>query len=176
MMNKIIYALPVLTLMVMAVLSYRTNNPAVTDIMTSWPIPAFKTQRLWNDELTFTDKDLPNSPHILHIFSSWCETCQQEHENIMALSNQYNIPIYGVAYKDVAPAIKLFLHTNRNPYKAVGLDYEGKALQNPYFTTVPTLFIIDGNKQVRYTHNGALTQRDIQKIILPIMDKLKKQP
>lgn len=174
-MNKFIYALPVLVILTLIAFAYKTANPDPRDLLITWPMPKFETHRLWGEGLKFTDEDLPDTPHILHIFSSQCITCREQHDKIFALSNQHNIPLYAIAYRDPPPAVKAFLKEHRNPYKAIGVDVTGESFRNIHFRVVPTLYVVGYHKQVRYVHSGALSAGDIEKRILPVMALIESE-
>lgn len=174
-MNKIIYLIPVLALMLLGVFAYMHNNPDPKALMIYKPMPPFSTERLWVKDSNFTHKDLPNTPHIVHFFSTWCADCHKEHELIMQLAKIHNIPIYGIAYRDIPEDVQNFLSEKGNPYTTTSLDRSGENARVCRLKRTPSTYIIDKNKQIRYQHDGALSKKELEKIALPIIEILQQE-
>ena len=124
----------------------------------------------------FSNKNLinANSPSLVNIWSSWCVPCKIEHEYLMSMSNN-NIIIYGINYKDNKEDALKVLELNGNPFYAIGADQDGMQSINLGVYGVPETFIIDRDGNIRYRHVGPILEYDMEKIILPIIKKIKQE-
>ena len=125
----------------------------------------------------FSNKNLinANGPSLVNIWSSWCVPCKVEHEYLMSMSNNYNIIIYGINYKDNKEDALKVLNLNGNPFYAIGADQDGMQSINLGVYGVPETFIIDRDGNIRYRHVGPILEYDMEKIILPIINKIKQE-
>jgi cytochrome c biogenesis protein CcmG/thiol:disulfide interchange protein DsbE len=124
----------------------------------------------------FSNKNLinANGPSLVNIWSSWCVPCKIEHEYLMSMSNN-NIIIYGINYKDNKEDALKVLELNGNPFYAIGADRDGMQSINLGVYGVPETFIIDRDGNIRYRHVGPILEYDMEKIILPIINKIKQE-
>ncbi len=90
-----------------------------------------------------------NKFYLLNIWASWCVPCRDEHSFLLNLSNNDQIEIIGLNYKDNANNAKKFLKELGNPYKQILLDNDGtKAIEWGAFG-VPESFLIYQNKIIK---------------------------
>ena len=61
----------------------------------------------------------------MNIWASWCVPCRDEHPFLMNLSDEKNIKIIGLNYKDNNENAKNFLSILNNPYDTILLDLDG---------------------------------------------------
>ena len=83
-----------------------------------------------NDKI-LTDKDLKkNDFTLINFWASWCGPCKIEHPYLIKLSEEKNLKIIGVNFKDKKDNALDFLKTLGNPY-----DYlaEDNSENNQYF-------------------------------------------
>ena len=64
---------------------------------------------------------------------------------------------------------------NGNPFYAIGADQDGMQSINLGVYGVPETFIIDRDGNIRYRHVGPILEYDMEKIILPIINKIKQE-
>ena len=117
----------------------------------------------------FTNSDLKKNEVILvNFFASWCPPCSIEHKNLTKLSK--NIPLYGIAKKNKFNELSSWLDKLGNPYKKIGMDYEGLTSINWGVYGLPETFIIDKNGSITYKHVGPILEKDIKKIRSIVQD------
>lgn len=75
--------------------------------------------------------------------------------------------LYGVNYKDLAANARRFLGRYGNPFKAVGVDANGRAAVDWGVYGMPETFIVDGKGIVVYKHVGQLTPAALEGNIIP---------
>ena len=90
-----------------------------------------------------------NKFYLLNIWASWCVPCRDEHSLLLNLSNNDQLEIIGLNYKDDSDNAKKFLNDLGNPYKKILLDNDGtKAIEWGAFG-VPESFLIYQNKIIK---------------------------
>ena len=138
--------------------------------------PSVTLSRLADYEL-FSNKNLmdADNPSLVNIWSSWCVPCKVEHEFLMRMSEEHNIIIYGINYKDNKEDALKVLDLNDNPFYAIGVDQDGMQSINLGVYGVPETFIIDRSGNIRYRHVGPILEYHMEKIILPIITKIKQE-
>ena len=75
----------------------------------------------------------------MNIWASWCVPCRDEHPFLINLSNQRNIEIIGLNYKDDVEKAKLFKKFD-SPYKFIFSDIDGTIAINWGAYGVPETF------------------------------------
>ena len=128
-------------------------------------VPEFTATFLFeNKEVTSKKIFNQNKFYLLNIWASWCVPCRDEHSLLLNLSNNDQIEIIGLNYKDNANNAKKFLKELGNPYKQILLDNDGtKAIEWGAFG-VPESFLIYQNKIIK-KFIGPLNFKSVEEII-----------
>ena len=89
-------------------------------------IPDFKVSYL-EEENFFTKNDLrKNNFTLINFWASWCAPCRIEHPLLIRLSEEKNMKIVGVNFKDKKEQANKFLGELGNPYDVSTKDTNGK--------------------------------------------------
>ena len=104
---------------------------------------------------------------VVNFWASWCVPCVQEHPLLVALKERAGVPIYGINYKDQAPAARRFLGRYGNPFTTVGVDGNGRAAIEWGVYGMPETFIVNGAGQIVYKHVGPITSEALEARIMP---------
>ena len=75
----------------------------------------FNTQNILNNEFT-----------LINFWASWCGPCRKEHKYLMKLSENKNLKIIGVNFKDNKDSARKFLKELGNPFFILTKDTNGK--------------------------------------------------
>lgn len=103
-------------------------------------------------------------PRLLNVFASWCLPCIAEVPVLLQMKAS-GVEIAGIAIHDTTPALEKFLGEHGNPYVRVGHD-EGSRLQIALGSSgVPETFVIDGKGVIVHQHIGAVSERDVPKLL-----------
>lgn len=113
--------------------------------------------------------DLNEDVMILNVFASWCPPCEVEHPLLLELSKQYDIPIYGIAFKDKKENIEKFLARKGNPYRKIGMDYAGLLTK-----AVPETIILTKDRKIHWHVQGPLNETVIKEDVLPLIKSLRE--
>ena len=90
-----------------------------------------------------------NKYYLLNIWASWCMPCRDEHPILLNLSNNFEIEIIGMNYKDNFKNAKKFLDELGNPYTKILVDKDGTRSIELGAIGVPESFLIYKNDIVR---------------------------
>lgn len=121
------------------------------------PTPSFDLPRLLAPDARLTQEDLKGEVSLFNVWASWCPGCAQEHELLMAIGTQSDVPIYGLNWKDERPAALKWLEQRGNPYVAVGVDRENITGIDWGVYGAPETFLIDADGTILYKLVGPLT-------------------
>lgn len=105
-----------------------------------------------------------NGIKIVHIFTTWCGCCKKEIPDIATISKTHDI--IGLVWTDKPQDAIEWLNQNGNPYKQVGLIGDKEAVDLG-ISKAPVTIVIGDEGKVLYTHQGKLTKKDFDEIILP---------
>ena len=181
-MRKLLLAAPVLSfvLLVGYLAVGLTRDPSVIPtVLIDKPVPDFDLpaiEGLDDDfENGFSSADLRGEVSLVNIFGSWCVACLIEHPQLMAISAEGAVPIYGVDWKDEPGAGARWLARHGNPYTAIGDDADGRVSIDFGVTGAPETFVIDRKGRIRYKHIGPVTEQAWNEDILPIIEQVRDE-
>lgn len=133
--------------------------------------PAFDLPALLG-EGKFSRDGLKGQPVVVNFFASWCVPCRQEHPILMRLSKRGDIRLFGIAYKDKPEDSANLLRQLGDPYKAIGMDREGRTGLDFGVYGVPETYVIDAAGHIRKRFVGPLTEAAVEKELLPLLRRL----
>lgn len=138
--------------------------------------PSFELPQLTGGAASFNSAELHGQIWVLNIWASWCGPCREEHPFITRLANETNIAVVGLNYKDQQENAKRWLQQFGNPFSVTVEDSAGRAGMDWGVYGVPETFIIDKKGMVRLKHVGPVTEADLEKTLLPLIQKLQDSP
>ena len=113
-------------------------------------IPNFNVKKAGKNNIINSDEIFKNDKfYLMNIWASWCVPCRDEHDFLIDLSNQKNIEIIGLNYKDKDKNANDFLNEMSNPYKTIFLDSDGTIAINWGAYGVPESFLIHKKKIIK---------------------------
>lgn len=104
-------------------------------------------------------------PIIINFFASWCAPCRDEHKNLIAIAQEYNYEIIGVAYRDDPKKTQDYIDELGNPYDYILIDRQGEIGASLGLSGVPETYIVGSNAAINYKHRGPIMPTDIKKIL-----------
>lgn len=111
---------------------------------------------------------------VVNFWASWCVPCVEEHPLLIELAKRTSIDVYGVNYKDQTEAARRFLGNFGNPFKAVGIDGNGRAAIEWGVYGMPETFVVDGAGKIVYKHVGPLTQATLVGKVIPAVEAARR--
>ena len=177
------FFIPLATFAVLiALLLFGLNNDPKTipSPFIGQPAPAFTLPRLYKPEQTISTEDMKGQVWVLNLWASWCVSCRAEHKVLSRLIAAKKVPTIGLNYKDYGredygnEALQ-WLAALGNPYYAVAVDTTGMAGIDWGVVGVPETFVMDKKGVVRYKFTGPVYDEAVEEILIPLIDKLRKE-
>jgi len=138
------------------------------------PAPAFQLAQLHEPSKTFSPQEMRGKVWLLNTWASWCISCREEHPLLVELSRTGVVPILGLNYKDRRQDAIQTLVELGNPYLLSVLDTDGRVGIDYGVYGVPETYLIDKNGLIRFKQIGPVTERVLNKTILPMVKDLDK--
>jgi cytochrome c biogenesis protein CcmG/thiol:disulfide interchange protein DsbE len=175
-MRRALFFLPVLAFAALAVYFALALAPGrdphlLPSALIDKPAPAFDLAALGGGPALARDA-LKGQVVLVNFFASWCVPCRVEQPLLMRIAEEEHLPLYGIAYKDKPENTAAFLKQLGDPYRAVGLDREGRTGIDFGVYGVPETYVIDKTGRIRYRHVGPLTAEVVDQQLLPLVKKL----
>ena len=169
MKNKILPFSIIFVFIVIFVIFYKglqNTNIYTPDAKSIFEVPSVSVKLFNSDEIINT-LEIFNSDkfYLLNIWSSWCVPCKQEHPILMELSQNNDLEIIGINYKDTKKNANDFLKDLGNPYDNIIFDNKGTNAIEWGAYGVPESFLINNNKIIK-KYIGPLSKGSLQEIKL----------
>ena len=108
---------------------------------------------------------------LVNVFASWCIPCRQEHPLLKALATDPRLTIVGINYKDRNDNALRFLGELGNPYKAIGIDPNGKSAIDWGVYGIPESYLVGPDGTILYKKVGPFDTRSVTQDLLPAIAK-----
>jgi cytochrome c biogenesis protein CcmG/thiol:disulfide interchange protein DsbE len=131
------------------------------------PAPAFTLTDVLDASHPVSNAELKGQVYILNVWGTWCAACREEHDALLAISQQHVVPIIGLVYMDERDKAKQWLEQLGNPYQAVAFDTDGRTAINWGVYGAPETFLVDGNGRVVYKFISPMTQQIWNREFMP---------
>ena len=100
-------------------------------------------------------------PSVVNFFASWCQPCLAEHPLLLELSDNSQVRVFGIAWRDSSDKAQAWLRQHGNPFYLVGIDADSKAGIEWGITGIPETFFLDRAGTIRFVHTGPLTRKSL---------------
>jgi cytochrome c biogenesis protein CcmG, thiol:disulfide interchange protein DsbE len=176
MMRRVLFLLPVAAFAALAAYFALALRPGydpqqLPSALIDKPAPAFNLARL-NGDGTLSAAALRGQVVVVNFFASWCVPCRLEHPLLMRLAASGQVAIYGIAYKDKTEDSLRILAQLGDPYRAIGVDREGRTGFDFGVYGVPETYVIDRDGHIRQRFVGPLTAETVERELLPLVKRL----
>ena len=120
----------------------------------------------FDDSNFFTRDDIKKYDYtLINFWASWCAPCRIEHPILMKLSQNKNLEILGINFKDKEPQAKIFLSELGNPYDLLAKDKNGKHSVKFGIYGIPESILINKDLMIIQKFVGPLSFDDYKNII-----------
>ena len=166
-MQKIIKSLIVLLFIFTLLVFYNSLNRETnysTDYLVGNKLAKISLKS-FHDNKIYTSEDFKKSRYtLINFWASWCAPCRIEHPYLMQLSNEKNLKILGVNFKDKKINASKFLNELGNPYYYIAKDTTGKQSVNFGIYGVPESILINNETIVLKKFIGPLNEQNLNDI------------
>ncbi len=176
--GRLVFLVPVLLFVGLAILLGvgLTMNPRdIPSPLIGKPVPEFSLPPVQGRTLGLSSADLKGGVSLVNVWASWCTVCRYEHPLFMQLKAAGVVPIHGINYKDRPQDAAAWLAELGDPYTRTGADINGRVSIDWGVYGVPETFLVDQNGRIVYKKIGQLTQKDLDKDVLPMIGRLRQQ-
>ncbi len=140
------------------------------------PMPAFNLPSLQERHLNLNRELFMGHVSVLHVWASWCHTCQREHPLWVDIAKEKpKFALYALVYKDGYISTNAWLQQHGNPYQFSIDDEYGSLAMDLGVSATPETFIIDQQGLIRFKYTGPMSKRIWQHEFLPRIATLEEQ-
>lgn len=115
--------------------------------------------------------DFTGKVTLVNVWASWCAPCREEHPVLLELSKDQRFSIAGLNYKDKPENARRFLGDLGSPYKAIGVDPNGRTAIDWGVYGVPETFLLGKDGKVAFKHVGPLSPEAVTTTLMPAIEK-----
>lgn len=151
------------------------NPQTLPSALVNKPFPAFTLRQLEQPTTILEQADLLGQVALVNVWATWCPSCHVEHGYLNYLATEQGITIFGVNYKDKAPAAQRWLAEKGNPYRLNIFDPEGKLGLDMGVTGAPETYVIDHRGFVRMRFQGPINESVWQEKFMPLINQLRAE-
>jgi len=175
-MNRLKFFAPVLFFVALGGILWRglyLDSRTLPSMLIDKKLPEFALGTVSGEEVT--NKDLPGQIFLLNVWGSYCLPCLVEHPTFMRLSEEGEIPVVGINYKDRNELAKDWLSTNGNPFTYSIQDEDGRFGIDLGVYGAPETYLVDSEGVIRYRHVSVLDEAVWQQEFLPAIAELRAE-
>jgi len=136
------------------------------------PFPEFELASLHGDEI-LTRQSLIGEIALVNVWATWCPGCLVEHPELMRISREEGIPIYGINYNDDSAKARRWLKRHKDPFTKIIVDDKGKLGIDLGVYGAPETFLIDDKGVIQFKHIGVVDRQLWTDTLAPLIDLLK---
>lgn len=166
---------PVIVFFVMSILLWRglyLNTTELPSVLIDKPFPQFELETVTTGAVV-DNSALPEDIFLLNVWGSYCLPCLIEHPTLMRLSEEGEIPVVGVNYRDRQDLAQQWLSDNGNPFSFSLLDEDGRFGIDLGVYGAPETYLIDGDGVIRFRHVSVLDETVWREKFVPAIAEIR---
>jgi cytochrome c biogenesis protein CcmG/thiol:disulfide interchange protein DsbE len=113
---------------------------------------------------------------LVNVWATWCVECRAEHEALLLIKSEGQIPIIGIDWKDRDEDAQAWLAQLGNPYATVGTDHDGRVAIDWGVYAAPESFLVNPDGIVVYKQIGVITPEVWHQKCLPMIQAQSASP
>jgi cytochrome c biogenesis protein CcmG/thiol:disulfide interchange protein DsbE len=133
------------------------------------PAPEFDLPNLKIPSERVSSANYAGETTLINVWATWCVGCRQEHNFLLELAGENEIPIYGINWRDRNDEALKWLTQLGDPYVASGYDGDGRTGINWGVYGAPETFLLGKDGRVLYKHLGPLSRRAWDEDFAPLI-------
>jgi cytochrome c biogenesis protein CcmG/thiol:disulfide interchange protein DsbE len=131
--------------------------------------PAFQLHNLFDGQGPVSAIALKGRWSLVNVWGTWCGECRAEHQALLQIKQEGQVPIIGIDWKDQDEDAQAWLMQLGNPYEAVGTDHDGRVAIDWGVYGAPESFLVNPQGTIVYKQIGAMTPDIWQQRFLPLI-------
>jgi len=148
------------------------NNTDIPSALIGTKAPSLQLPMLEGANVpALTNTAIAGKLTLVNVFASWCVPCRQEHPILKELSKDPRLNVVAINYKDKNENALRFLGELGNPYKAIGVDPNGKAAIDWGVYGIPESYLVAADGTIVYKKVGPFDALSLEKGLYPAIDK-----
>ncbi len=161
-------------LVVFLALGFRLQNPhLLPSALIDKRFPEFELRDLHQADKLLTLDDLSGQVSLVNVWATWCPNCLIEHPELLRISRETQLPLYGVNYNDDTVKALGWLERHGDPYEFSIVDDKGTLAIDLGVYGAPETFVLDSGGVIRFRHVGPVTPEVWQDTLQPVVDHLR---
>ena len=129
--------------------------------------PTFDLPSLTQPDARVSSETLAGQVALINVWATWCVGCREEHDFLMQLAREGEVPIYGINWRDSRDDALRWLSQYGDPYVDSGFDGDGRVGIDWGVYGAPETFLLDASGIVLYKHLGPLSDTIWQREFAP---------
>ncbi|MBT5701153.1 MAG: DsbE family thiol:disulfide interchange protein [Gammaproteobacteria bacterium] len=173
--KSLLIPLGVFALMVVFLaLGFGLKDPRLLpSVLIDKPFPKFELEDLRQPGRLRTIADISGEVSLVNVWATWCFNCLIEHPELLRISRETDVPLYGVNYNDENAKALNWLARHENPYEFSIVDDKGTLAIDLGVYGAPETFVLDANGVIRFRHVGPVTPEVWRQTLLPVVEHLQ---
>ncbi len=151
-------------ILVVFYISLNNTSNYDTENLVGIKLEKIKLESFENKKFLTNETLKKNNFTLINFWASWCAPCRVEHPFLMELSQEKNLKILGVNFKDKRNNALNFLDNLGNPYHYLAKDDQGKQSIGFGIYGIPESILIDKDFIVIKKFVGPLNLEDLNEI------------
>ena len=131
--------------------------------------PQFSLRNLFDGQGQVNTALLKGRWSLVNVWGTWCAECRAEHEALLQIQHEGQVPIIGIDWKDTDDEAQSWLTQLGNPYETVGTDHDGRVAIDWGVYGAPETFLVSPAGTVVYKQIGAITPQIWRQKFLPLI-------
>jgi cytochrome c biogenesis protein CcmG, thiol:disulfide interchange protein DsbE len=163
-------------LVIVLALGFRLEDPHyLPSELIDKPFPEFGLVDLHDPERLITVDDIKGEVSLINVWATWCPNCLVEHPELMRISREEDIPLYGVNYNDESAKAVSWLVRNEDPFQFSIVDDKGTLAIDLGVYGAPETFVVDKQGVIQFRHVGPVSREIWKREILPVVTLLRNR-
>lgn len=130
-------------------------------------VPQFSLHNLVDGGPPVRDSLLRGRWSLVNVWGTWCFECKAEHQALLLIKREGQVPIIGIDWKDTDPDAQAWLEQLGNPYDCVGTDHDGRVAIDWGVYGAPESFLVSPDGKIVEKQVGAMTAEIWHQKFLP---------
>jgi len=135
--------------------------------------PSVTLSELADADRAVSSASFADEPRVVNFWGSWCVACREEHPVLERLSEE-GVALFGVNHLDEREDALRWLDYFGDPYETSLYDADGVIGETLDIEALPVTLVVDADGEIRYRHLGVLDNKTADTVIVPLLDKLRR--